>query len=773
VKTRYFSSIKIATFSAILLVRATAFGQVTVLTVPFVPTNPTSPHYTYPINSTTEVQIVLGATVPSAVGSSHSFTYQWNFGDGTSTTAAAVTNPYDISAKHQYPASAGVGTQWTAVVTVTDTTANQIGTANYYVIQESNTNCAIDPATNRPFCLEARVNVAIDWGLWYMHQTMWRGTTTVNSVVIPWGGWDTQTTSCPTVNGNAYDCAPYGVIDAENVQALEVSGHYANGPSTDPLTDDVARGLARMFTFLATQTAATDTYTYNPATANFICADGTVPTTSAPTCTGHGGQHQYNSGATSCPMPNCVFTFDGNSNGIQTYSNDGSGEYTYTTSPFMEAMISAFSSPFGAPGVAPTGPTHVLGQTYQTIVQDLADFYNYSQYGSDFDVAQGYTRGEYASQGGAWLYGPQQGDDNSTSQWAAIGLITASRGLGISVPPIVTDTNNVWITNSQDLQDAKPTGADSFASAGNLGAYGYRGSWYYSQEWGPFAVTPSGMVQMALDGVGRTTNTAFGDPTTNFDQRWNNSETFYADNFCNSVSTYGNGGYNDAYYAPRAYMYGLFSFTKSMLLHDPSFSLSPIQYLRTQTPNVFTTNHNIPANSIDWYAALSTANGGSDPCDGVAQTLVTFQNTPPYGTFDGHWYGNTADVGSTAQSPYETAWALIMLNKTVATSCIANLAGQGVVLGASPAQIDLSWSNQANSTSYNILRGTTNGGPYSLIGSTTATAYADPQNNTVSGVPALINGDTYYYVVQPQLNSTTVCQSNQATIPVPGGSGRH
>ena len=132
-----------------------------------------------------------------------------------------------------------------------------------------------------------------------------------------------------------------------------------------------------------------------------------------------------------------------------------------------------------------------MGETFQAIVQDIADFYNYSQYGSDYDVSQGYTRGDSQYAGGAWLYGPQQGDDNSTSQWGAIGLISANRGFGITVPTIITDTNNVWVTNAQDVTQPAPTGADSFASSDNLGSYGYRGSWAYSQEWGPFAMTPS------------------------------------------------------------------------------------------------------------------------------------------------------------------------------------------------------------------------------------------------------------------------------------------
>jgi hypothetical protein len=135
------------------------------------------------------------------------------------------------------------------------------------------------------------------------------------------------------------------------------------------------------------------------------------------------------------------------------------------------------------------------------------------------------------------------------------------------------------------------------------------------------------------------------------------------------------------------------------------------------------------------------------------------------GTFDGHWYGNTADVSYYTQSPFETAWALIMLHGTGFIACVNNLAGQGSTSGAAPARVDLSWTNQANSTSYNVMRGTASGGPYTLIGNTTVTAYSDTKG--------LTNGDTYYYVVQPLNGTSEVCQSNQAVITVPKLGGRH
>ena len=236
-------------------------------------------------------------------------------------------------------------------------------------------------------------------------------------------------------------------------------------------------------------------------------------------------------------------------------------------------------------------------------------------------------------------------------------------------------------------------------------------------------------------------------PSNDPDQRWNNTETFYADNFCNSIAS-------GAGVSPRAYTYGMFSFTKSMLLHNPGGVLSPIQYLRTETPSVFTGDPSDPTNEIDWYAALSSSNGGTDACDGVAQTLVTLQSA------DGHWYGNDYDTGYQGnQSPFETAWSIIMLNKTVFTACIKKLAGRGTPSGVGSAQITLTWTAQSQATGYAISRGTANGGPYTQVGTSKSTVYNDRSG--------LKNASTYYYVVQPIQGTTEICTSNQATVTIP------
>ena len=81
----------------------------TVLVVSVDPNNPTFPHTTYPTSGTVESVVVLGATVPSAVGSSDTYSVTWVFGDGSPNVTFALTNPYDISTTHQYPASAAAG----------------------------------------------------------------------------------------------------------------------------------------------------------------------------------------------------------------------------------------------------------------------------------------------------------------------------------------------------------------------------------------------------------------------------------------------------------------------------------------------------------------------------------------------------------------------------------------------------------------------------------------------------------------------------------------
>jgi len=281
---------------------------------------------------------------------------------------------------------------------------------------------------------------------------------------------------------------------------------------------------------------------------------------------------------------------DSNMNGYGVFVNDG--YQFYQGGMLMDAIVAS-----GTPlAVAATGPAPadgnpgIQGRTYRDIVQDMVDAYAWAQW-------DGWP-------GGGWRYSANEYPDNSACQWAAIGMIAAERQWGLTVPQWVKDWNVVWLAYTQD----------------GSGGFGYTDPGYY--PWGPYATTPSGMVQMCMDGIGRGN---VGWPS------WDAAETFIRDGFGAT------GGATDAL---RSYYYGLFSFVKSMLYHPGA----PIVMLHSQTPGVV---------DVDWYGAEASAGA---PMDGVARTLVNAQSG------DGYWWGHNVDWN---QYHFETAWAIMMLNQTV------------------------------------------------------------------------------------------------------------
>jgi autotransporter-associated beta strand protein len=81
---------------------------------------------------------------------------------------------------------------------------------------------------------------------------------------------------------------------------------------------------------------------------------------------------------------------------------------------------------------------------------------------------------------------------------------------------------------------------------------------------------------------------------------------------------------------------------------------------------------------------------------------------------------------------------------------------------ASIGQVALSWNASAGATGYNVLRSTSNGGPYSNVAAgVTATSSTDTN---------VLGGLTYYYVVTASNANGSSAYSNQATATVPGAS---
>jgi len=669
---------------AVLAAAFIALPQLALAVVPVVKTVPVDP------GNAATAHTACPSTLITLKGTSDqqgaNFMYDWDFGDGSAHVTGIVTSQYNVSATHTY---AGSNLQnFTAILKITDTSSltGDHASANYLV--QFVTPCK----------LEARANIAIDEGLWYLHINMWRttsGATTGSVGVIPIGGWDTRAGSPGVCTGfqdatfgtNAFaGCDNYNsasVITANNVQAFEVNGHLESGPASDPYTDDVARGLARVFQFLRPNLIFSVPISFvNPA----------------------------------CPVPICMFNPDSNGNGIGLVSDvDGVARAIYEGGMVIDSIVAAG----GAGGATTkTGGASVFGRTYKDVVTDLLDWFSYCQYPN--------------SPGGAWVYSCQDGEDNSSSQWAAIGYIAGFRGFGIPIPAMVAASNGVWASNSQNPN----------------GSWGYRGP---GPVWGPYADTPSGMVQMSMDGIGRG------------DARWNPSEAFYRDNFCNNPNAAPFNYTFNAVNAPKAYTYGMFSFTKSMLLHDPGGVLLPITMLQDSV-------NASPPPGIDWYRAETVpydpVTGVVGQCDGVARSLVDRQGingvyppTPPVPT-NGWWMGHSYYPG---HWPYETAWSIIMLRKAVFIACVNNLYGRGTPSGLAATRVDLTWTGIPSANHYDVLRGTASGGPYVKVGSTTLTAFRD-QNPLFP----LVNGGTYYYVLQP-INAAggEICQSNEEKVAIP------
>jgi Concanavalin A-like lectin/glucanases superfamily/Fibronectin type III domain/Domain of unknown function (DUF2341) len=97
-------------------------------------------------------------------------------------------------------------------------------------------------------------------------------------------------------------------------------------------------------------------------------------------------------------------------------------------------------------------------------------------------------------------------------------------------------------------------------------------------------------------------------------------------------------------------------------------------------------------------------------------------------------------------------------------SCAPPAAPTGLSAVAGSSQVRLSWNPSTTATSYNVLRSTTNGGPYAtIVTGLTTTSYT----NT-----GLTNGTTYYYVVQAVNAVGPSPNSNQASatpVAAPGG----
>ena len=141
------------------------------------------------------------------------------------------------------------------------------------------------------------------------------------------------------------------------------------------------------------------------------------------------------------------------------------------------------------------------------------------------------------------------------------------------------------------------------------------------------------------------------------------------------------------------------------------------------------------------YNVLRSSTSGS----GYAQ--IGTSNTTSYPD-------STAANGSTYYYVVEAVNSAGTSGNSTQASATALAAPTGLGATAGNGSVSLSWTGSTGATGYNVYRSTTNGGPYSKIGSSATTSYSD---TTVT------NGTTYYYVVTATATNSESSQSGQAS----------
>ena len=134
----------------VLLTAGVAQAQPITATVPWVPSQPQVPHDIISGQATT----LRGAEIPAQEGGARVATrYTWSLGDGSADQSGNIGNGRIININHTY--NGAVGTPFTARLTLCDA-QNRCSSSDYpMVIRQNN--------------IEARVNIAIEKGLAYLH----------------------------------------------------------------------------------------------------------------------------------------------------------------------------------------------------------------------------------------------------------------------------------------------------------------------------------------------------------------------------------------------------------------------------------------------------------------------------------------------------------------------------------------------------------------------------------------------------------------------------
>jgi len=206
----------LVSLSALVATPVSAAPGPEAICVPWQPSNPGIPHYTYSGASTTLKGIARGGATQ----------YYWDYGDGSAPLPwTAISNPYNLGVSHTY--TGAVGTLFIATLHVRDAGGTEVQDTYPIRIFESTD-------MGNPSHLDVRINMAIDQGLWYLHTTMVRNTYAAGAPGYgePYGYWNDTVYGFP-------QAATGAAVDAFQLHGSRVNGDY-NG---DPYVETVQRAL--------------------------------------------------------------------------------------------------------------------------------------------------------------------------------------------------------------------------------------------------------------------------------------------------------------------------------------------------------------------------------------------------------------------------------------------------------------------------------------------------------------------------------------------------
>lgn len=298
--------------------------------------------------------------------------YKWVFGDGTESAIANTSGSlrYNVETTHTY--TAAVGTPFTAKLLVDNDSSLAHAIEDTYLLKiEEN-------------ILDARVNIAIDRGLWFLYKTR-RTSSSAQSL-----------TSEPVVYWESYS-SYYASPTASAVLAFEINNHKETGnDNEDPYVEAVTRGLNWLFT-------------------------GYWSSTSYPML------QAVNLTAQTYGNP------DSNGNGIGIQVRDYSSYPPYEGGMVMDAIV-ATGTPNASTGRDFDGDGTV--DTYARVLQDMVDMYAWGQY-DDATVGGGWRYN--------WNTHP---DNSACQWAAIGMIPAQDPPWNCTVPQWVKDRNNVWLNYS-------------------------------------------------------------------------------------------------------------------------------------------------------------------------------------------------------------------------------------------------------------------------------------------------------------------------------------